>query len=85
METLADRLKYILYKLDLNQVEAPRLIGISQQSINYTLRNNLNTSRLSVRIAEGLQINPEWLLTGKGEWQPDKINKIPIINDNTIL
>jgi len=85
METLAERLKYVLYKLDLNQVEAARLIGISQQSINYILRNNLNTSRLSVRIAEGLQINPEWLLTGKGEWQPEKINKIPIINDNLIL
>ncbi len=85
METLAERLKYVLYKLDINQVEAARLSGISQQSINYILRNNLNTSRLAVKIAEGLGINPEWLLTGKGEMRPERIHKIPIIDDYLIL
>lgn len=81
MKTLAERLKYALYKLDINQVEAANTSGISQQSINYIIRNNLTESRLSSRIAEGLKLNPEWLIYGRGEMISPKIYKIPLITD----
>ena len=81
MDTLAERLKYALYLLGLNQAEAAKISGISQQSINYIIKNNLNASRLSSKIADGLNINSEWLINGKGEMNSPKIYKIPLIFD----
>lgn len=81
MDTLAERIKYVIYKLGLNQAEIAKMSGISQQSINYIIRKNLAESRLSSKIAEGLNINPEWLIYGKGEIVSPKIYKIPVIND----
>lgn len=81
MNTLAKRLKYALYSLSLNQAEAAKKSGISQQSINYIIRNNLTESRLSSKIADGLRLNPEWLIYGRGEMISPNIYKIPIITD----
>lgn len=85
MDTLSKRLKSVLYKLDLNQTEAAKISGISQQSINYIIRNNRKESRLSSKIADGLKINSEWLIYGRGEMVSLRIYKIPIIDDYLIL
>lgn len=85
MKTLAERLKYMLYKLDLNQADAAKKVGISQQSFNYLIRNNVSESKLSSKIADKLQVNPEWLIYGRGEMLPSPIYSIPIIKDYLTL
>lgn len=82
METLAERIKFILKEKGINQVEAARLCGIHQQSISHIIRSNLKESKLSPRIADGLNINPEWLIHGKGTYKKSIIIRIPLLNNN---
>ncbi|HGJ5854442.1 helix-turn-helix domain-containing protein [Arsenophonus nasoniae] len=82
MKTLAERIKFILKEKDINQVEAARLCGVHQQSISHIIRSNLKESKLSPRIADGLNVNPEWLIYGKGTYKRSVIIRIPLFNNN---
>ncbi|WP_434526011.1 helix-turn-helix domain-containing protein [Photorhabdus asymbiotica] len=81
MKNLADRLKFVLYKLDISQAEAAKRCRLAQQSLNYIIRNNLDESKLSNRIAEGLNLNPEWLISGKGNFRNPEIYRVPLIDN----
>lgn len=85
METFAERLKIAIDKRAISQTEAARRIGISQQSINYIINNNLKNSKLAPKIAGALGINPEWLIYGKGKFEETKIYEIPIIHSLYML
>lgn len=83
MKNLSDRIKFALYKLDISQTEAARRCGMSQQSMHYIIRKNVDSSKLANQIAVGLKISPEWLISGKGKFENPETDNIPII-DNVI-
>lgn len=85
MVTFAERLKLILDQKGLSQAEAARLIGVTQQSINYIINNNLATSKMAPKFAESLHVNPEWLIFGKGTPESTAIYEIPIIHSAHML
>lgn len=85
MNSFAERLKIALEKRNLSQAEAARKCGLSQQSINYIIKNNLKTSKLGTEIATALNINPEWLIYGRGKFEESKIYELPIMHSYTLL
>lgn len=85
MNTFAERLKVAIGKRGISQAEAARLCGIAQQSLNYIISNNLNSSKLAPQIASALGINPEWLILGHGRFEEIKIFELPIIHSLYML
>lgn len=81
MNTFAERLKMAIEKMGISQAEAARRSGISQQSINYIISNNLKQSKLAVKIASSLDINPDWLIYGEGKFKETKYYEIPIFDN----
>lgn len=81
MENLSERIRFILYKHSISQSEAARRCGISQQSMNYIIKNNLTSSKLSHQIAEGLNVNAEWLINGLGNPEQRKMIEIPFFDN----
>lgn len=85
MNTFAERLKVAISKRGLSQAEAARKCSIAQQSFNYIIANNLNSSKLAPQIASSLGINPEWLILGHGKFEKNKIYELPIIHSPYML
>jgi len=85
MNTFAARLKIAIDKRGISQSEAARLCGIAQQSLNYIITNNLNSSKLAPQIASALEINPEWLILGQGKFEENKVYELPIIHSPYML
>lgn len=85
MKTFAERLKIAIAKRGISQAEAARLSGIAQQSFNYIISNNLNSSKLAPQIAAALGVNPEWLILGRGKFEENKIYELPIIHSPYML
>lgn len=85
MNTFAERLKFAINKSNLSQAEAARKSGIAQQSINYIINNNVNSSKLAPQIASALGINPEWLVYGRGKLEETCVYEIPIFNTPYLL
>jgi len=85
MKTFAERLKIAISKRGISQAEAARMCGIAQQSLNYIITNNLNSSKLAPLIASSLGINPEWLILGVGKFEECKIYELPIIHSPYML
>ena len=81
MTTFAERLKKALDKLNISQAEAARRCGVTQQSINYIISNNLKASKLAVKIAASLDINPNWLIYGEGNFVETKYYEIPVFDN----
>lgn len=85
MSTFAERLKQVMDRQGLSQAEAASRCGISQQSINYIIKKNVETSKLAVKIAEGLKVNPDWLIYGKGRIEELTVHEVPIIHSVYML
>lgn len=85
MSSFSERLKQAIDKKGISQAEAARMCGIAQQSMNYILKNNLSSSKLAPAIAVALNINPEWLIYGKGRPDPIDIYEIPILHSPYLL
>ncbi|MFZ4220667.1 helix-turn-helix domain-containing protein [Enterobacter ludwigii] len=85
MQSFSERLRYVLYKRDMSQSEAARRCGISQQAMNYIIKNNLDSSKLAVQIANGLNLNPDWLISGKGKLENVELIEIPVIDNYFVL
>lgn len=79
MKNLSERLQYALFHKKITQTEAAKRCGISQQSINYIIKNNIERSKLAHQIAAGLNVNPEWLINGIGSMESVGIFKAPLI------
>lgn len=79
MKNLSERLQYVLFHKKITQTEAAKRCGISQQSINYIIKNSIERSKLAHQIAAGLNVNPEWLINGIGGMESKCIYKIPVM------
>lgn len=85
MESFSERLRFVLYKREMSQSEAARRCGITQQAMNYIIKNNLESSKLAIQIANGLNVNPEWLVYGKGKFENAELTELPLIDNYFIL
>lgn len=79
MRTFAERLKFAIDKKGISQAEAARKAGISQQSMNYIITNNLSSSKLAPQIAAGLSISAEWLIYGSGRLEEAMVYELPVL------
>lgn len=79
--TLSNRLKILLKNKGLTQKDAAAIIGISPQSLNYIITNEITESKLSSKIAAALNVNPRWLIYGEGRTEEITGYEIPIINN----
>ncbi|KOE79482.1 hypothetical protein ACS86_17855 [Vibrio alginolyticus] len=84
-ENFSDRLRFALYKKGMSQAEAARKSSISQQALNYIIKNRLDKSKLSSQIALGLDINPEWLIYGKGDWENKPSARVFKVKDKYMI
>src|SRR3990167_5243286 len=92
MSTYAERLNTVLAFRKVSQSELARLIDVKPQVIQYLCNNKAKVSRFTFEIAQVLEVNPEWLATGKQpmiivespkDYYKDK-TLIPIINWNKL-
>lgn len=64
--SLSTRLAYALERLKVNQSELARRVGIKPQIIQYLCTGNATKSKFAYEIATALEVNPDWLIAGKG-------------------
>lgn len=83
--SFSQRLKIIIRDKGLSQSQAAKKCEISQQSMNYMINRELQSSKLAPRIAKALEVNPDWLIYGVG--RPDKrlFSEIPLLHSVTML
>jgi len=65
-DNLSTRLKAAIEKLGVSQSELAKKIGVKPQTIQYLCTSNAEWSKFTFEIAHALDLNPEWLATGKG-------------------
>lgn len=80
METVSERLRYVMDELGIRQVDVSALTGVSAQSISHIVANNVKKSFYSYQIAIGLGVNPEWLSTGQGQIFTQMYALLPFYN-----
>lgn len=78
--SFSERLKEILDSKKLSQTQAAKICGMAQQSMNYIINSNLQSSKLAPEIASALNVNPDWLIYGIGRPDLLKISNIPILD-----
>jgi SOS-response transcriptional repressor LexA len=84
MNSLGDRLKQSLEKADLTQVELAEKLGVSQQAVQFICSGRTKHSKHIGKIAEILNVTPEWLMFGSNnEVKEDTLNyasiyKVPL-------
>ena len=69
MKTVSERLQYALIVRGISQSELARKIGVTRGAIS-NLKNNVSSglsAENALKIAEVLNIDPYWLVFGKGE------------------
>ncbi|NIG12970.1 helix-turn-helix transcriptional regulator [Pantoea sp. Al-1710] len=64
--TLADRLKAMLEERGYSQGELARRVGVTQGTVYKLVSGQAKSSKRLVEIAEALNVNAHWLLTGNG-------------------
>jgi len=65
MKNLTERLTHILKEKNMSQTELAKLISVKPQVIQYLCSSKAQSSRFTFEIAQALDVNPEWLATGK--------------------
>ncbi len=80
--SLSSRLTYALKRLQISQSELARKVGVKPQVIQYLCTSNANKSKFAYEIAAALEVNAEWLVTGKGPMLfalPAEHPKVPLL------
>jgi transcriptional regulator with XRE-family HTH domain len=75
--TLAARMKWARGERKLSQPALAKLAGVSQGTIGNIESGDRKQPRKLLAIARALYCNPEWLETGKGEWDGAKAGSAP--------
>lgn len=72
METVGDRLKKLRLARKLSQEQVAKAVGVKQGSYTQLERGVSKTPRSAnlAKYARLYEVNPEWLMTGKGSQQP---------------
>lgn len=81
LDSYSSRLKYAMKLREVSYAQIANAIGTARQSIrNLCVREDTKGSKLTIPIAEYLEINSEWLAHGKGSI--DKPNLLKAIDQN---
>lgn len=68
MATIGERLKKLREKKDLNQIQAAKLIGISNANLSRYEANKRNPSKENLhKLADFYHVTPSYLLFGEGK------------------
>lgn len=68
MDTIADRIRAVQDKLQLNDVELGKLVGATKATVGkWKNQNAVPSHRYLVRLREKRGIDDEWVLYGRGE------------------
>jgi transcriptional regulator with XRE-family HTH domain len=72
MEKLGTRIKKLRKKLELSQRQVAERIGLTQEAVSQLERfpDRIPSSDTLSNLAKFFQVDPEWLLTGKGQQSP---------------
>ena len=85
METLAQRLKFVMKEAGINQSELAVRVGIKQQAISRMLRGITKNSRYFLPICNELSVSPKWLMEGIGNIYTRDINSNAVIHRIPLL
>ncbi|NJD00368.1 helix-turn-helix domain-containing protein [Candidatus Erwinia dacicola] len=78
-KTLGERLDLALSTLKLSQLQASLAAGVPQATISHLIRNQARTYKNSRALAEGLNINHDWLVYGRGGILNPTVHYVPVI------
>ncbi|WP_439327874.1 LexA family transcriptional regulator [Lonepinella sp. BR2357] len=76
MDTLAQRLKYLLDTQGVSQNALAKMIGVTQASIGKIIRGETLEPKKIFEIATALNADLEWLKTGQGNYEPEPISPV---------
>lgn len=79
--TLGERLELALKMLAISQSQASLRTGVPQGTISHLIRNQARTYKNSRAIADGLNINHDWLVYGRGGILNPAVFYIPVIHE----
>lgn len=80
LNSLAERLNFIIEDRNLSHNDVARLCGIKQGSVSYIIAKGLKKSKLANEIADGLNISYEWLTKGIGSMTVQKAYPVPFFH-----
>ncbi len=80
-KTLGERLELALSTLKLSQAHASLTTGVPQATISHLIRNQVRTYKNSRALADGLKINHDWLVYGRGGILNPTVHYIPVIHE----
>lgn len=96
MDTLGSRIRKLLKERGMTQAELARAVGTKQQTISYICagEHEATASRYTIKIAEILGVNPNWLANGQGnakdptvalrlDGTAHKLHSVPVYRDHT--
>jgi len=85
ISTFKDRVTSVLNDLNRSKAWLADEIGISRQALNYLL-SNTNGGKYASHIADALNINPDWLVSGEGELNliTNQTKTIPLLKTKSI-
>lgn len=82
LDSASKRLKYVIETLGVKQSRMASKLGLSPSGMHYILNNEIKFSKNVKKIADYLNVNESWLLSGQGEIYNEntsiKTYKIPI-------
>jgi transcriptional regulator with XRE-family HTH domain len=82
LDSISKRLRYVVDTLGIKQSHMADKLGVSPSNLHYILNNDIRFSKNAKKIAEFLNLNEEWLKTGKGEIYEEnnsvKTYKVPV-------
>lgn len=79
MDTMQTRLIHARERLNLSQQDIADMVGMKQPSYYQLESGKTKKSRFIYEIAQALQVNPEWLITGIGDMENGAVASMPTI------
>lgn len=80
-KTLGERLEQALVKQKMSHAGASAVTGVSQTTISHLIRTQARTYKNSKALADGLNINHDWLVYGRGGILNPTVYYLPIIHE----
>lgn len=79
VKTIGERLKWAREQRRLTQAALAKKAGVSQGTIGNIESGARDRPRDLLQIARALQASPDWLETGKGDWQAEESNVVEVV------
>lgn len=86
--SLSERLSFFMSEGGVKQSHLANKLGVTPAAIHYLCNADVQTSKYTKKIAEILNVNEEWLATGKGSIQSAQeqdAHKIPVYYMDSLL